>query len=357
MQKKALIAGISGVVGSATAKRLLKQGWEVYGLSRGRTPVPEGCHSLTADLTSEASVKEAVKDLKPDALFFSVWARQANEKENIRVNGGMVRNVIEALGENLNGSHVALVTGLKHYLGPFDAYGKGEVPLTPFREEQGRQPVDNFYYAQEDEMFAGAEKYGYSWSVHRPHTIIGYAIGNAMNMGQTLAVYASLCKYHGLPFVFPGSAAQWNGVTDMSSASLVAEQLEWAATSPAAKNEDFNTVNGDVFRWKWMWGEIAAYFGIEAAPFPQTEQPLEESMARHNAPALWKAVAEAHQLSEPDVNRLASWWHTDADLGRPMEVFTDMSKSRKAGFLNYHSTRDDLFALFEKLKHDKLIPA
>lgn len=208
MSKKALIAGISGVVGLATAERLLQEGWEVYGLSRGRTPVPRGCHALTADLTSPASVKEALQQLQPDALFFSVWARQSTEQENIRVNGAMVRNVIEALGERLRGSHVALVTGLKHYLGPFDAYGKGEVPLTPFREEQGRQPVDNFYYAQEDALFAGAEKYGYHWSVHRPHTIIGFAPGNAMNMGQTLAVYASLCKFHNLPFIFPGSAAQ-----------------------------------------------------------------------------------------------------------------------------------------------------
>ena len=30
--------------------------------------------------------------------------------------------------------HTALVTGLKHYLGPFEAYGKGALPATPFRE-------------------------------------------------------------------------------------------------------------------------------------------------------------------------------------------------------------------------------
>lgn len=60
-------------------------------------------------------------------------------------------------------------------------------------------------------MFAAADKYGFSWSVHRPHTVIGFAVGNAMNMGQTLAVYATLCKQSGLPFIFPGSKAQWEG--------------------------------------------------------------------------------------------------------------------------------------------------
>ena len=84
------------------------------------------------------------------------------------------------------------MTGLKHYLGPFEAYGKGTLPQTPFREEQGRLDVENFYYAQEDEVFAAAERDGFSWSVHRPHTIIGQAVGNAMNMGTTLAVYATL---------------------------------------------------------------------------------------------------------------------------------------------------------------------
>ena len=65
------------------------------------------------------------------------------------------------------------MTGLKHYLGPFEAYGKGALRQTPFREEQGRLDVDNFYYAQEDELFAAAEREGFTWSVHRPHTIIG----------------------------------------------------------------------------------------------------------------------------------------------------------------------------------------
>ncbi|AIX73796.1 NAD-dependent dehydratase [Pantoea sp. PSNIH4] len=355
MSKKALIVGVSGVVGSALAEKLQSDGWQVYGLSRGRAPVPQGCHSLTADLTSAQSVNETLDGQRFDSIFFSVWSRQANEKENIRVNGAMVRNVLEALGDRLKGSHVALVTGLKHYLGPFDAYGKGSVPMTPFREEQGRQRVDNFYYAQEDELFAAAEKYGCTWSVHRPHTVIGYALGNAMNMGQTLAVYATICKETGKPFIFPGSEAQWNGVTDMTDAGLLAEQLEWAATTPAAQNEDYNVVNGDVFRWKWMWQQIADYFGIEAAPFPGEMQPLEGRMLA--AEDDWRQIAQKYQLRESDVARLASWWHTDADLGRPMEVFTDISKSRNAGFTGYRSTREAFFALFDKLKENRIIPS
>ena len=355
MNKHALIIGASGVIGSNLASHLLRQGWKVTGVSRGRTPVPAGCAALQLDATDAAAVASGLADIDASHVFFTAWARQENEQENIRVNGAMVANVLAALGPHGHLRHAALVTGLKHYLGPFDAYGKGSVPVTPFREEQGRQDVENFYYEQEDRLFEAAEKYGFSWSVHRPHTIIGYALGNAMNMGLTLAVYANLCKASGQPFVFPGSSAQWNGLSDMTDAGQIARQLAWAAESPAAANQDFNIVNGDVFRWKWLWPRLAAYFGVEAAELPDTISPLSERM--DGAAEQWRAIAAQHNLVEADVSRLASWWHTDADLGRPMEVMTDMGKSRKAGFLDYQDTPEAFFTLFDRLKAERVIPS
>jgi len=139
--------------------------------------------------------------------------------------------------------------------------------VTPFRDDQGRLDVENFYYAQEHEVFAAAARDGFNWSVHRPHTIIGTAIGGAMNMGTTLAVYATICREIGHPFRFPGSSVQWNGLTDMTDARLLARHLVWATTTPAAANQAFNVVNGDVFRWSWMWGRIASWFGLTVAPF------------------------------------------------------------------------------------------
>lgn len=245
---------------------LLKEGWSVYGLSR-KPGTQEGITPVAADLQDAAGTAKALTDVRPDAVFITTWARQDSEAENIRVNSAMVRNLLDGLSPAQSTRHVALVTGLKHYLGPFEAYGKGTLPQTPFREEQGRLDVENFYYAQEDEVFAAAKRDGFSWSVHRPHTVIGQAVGNAMNMGTTLAVYATICRETGRPFRFPGSAAQWNSLTDMTDANLLAKQLLWAAETPEAKNEAFNVVNGDVFRWSWMWGRIADWFGIEPAPF------------------------------------------------------------------------------------------
>jgi nucleoside-diphosphate-sugar epimerase len=353
MANRALIAGVSGIVGSATAQLLVQNGWEVYGLAR-RAPGRAGVRPVLADLQDSAATSAALADLNPDAVFITTWLRQDSEAENIRVNSAMVRNLLNGLPKATGPRHVALVTGLKHYLGPFEAYGQGTLPQTPFREEQGRLDVENFYYAQEDEVFAAAARDGFTWSIHRPHTVIGNAVGNAMNMGTTLAVYATICREIDRPFTFPGSAAQWNCLTDMTDARQLARHLLWATTTPAASNEDFNVVNGDVFRWSWMWGRIARWFGIEPVPFDGTVRPLEQQMA--GDAAIWQQIAEREDLAEPDLQRLASAWHTDADLGRPIEVITDMSKSRRLGFTDYQATDDAFYDLFEQLRSDRLIP-
>ena len=353
MAGTALVVGASGIVGSATAALLGADGWTVHGLARRPTSQP-GVQPVAADLQDAAGTAAALAGLRPNAVFITTWLRQDSEAENIRVNGAMVRHLLDGLRPGGSTRHVALVTGLKHYLGPFEAYGKGTLPQTPFREEQGRLPVENFYYAQEDEVFAAAARDGFTWSVHRPHTVIGKAVGNAMNMGTTLAAYATLCRETGRPFRFPGSATQWNGLTDMTDARILAQQLLWATTTPAAHDQAFNVVNGDVFRWSWMWGRIAEWFGLVAAPFDGTVQPLQQQMAG-DAP-LWADIARKHGLVEPDLARLASPWHTDADLGRPIEVVTDMSKSRRLGFTAYQPTDDAFFDLFGRLRADKLIP-
>jgi hypothetical protein len=71
---------------------------------------------------------------------------------------------------------------------------------------------------------------------------------------------------------------------------------------------------------------------------------------------LWSEIAKGYGLAEADLHRLVSPWHTDADLGRPIEVVTDMSKSRRLGFTGYQPTDDAFFHLFARLRADRLIP-
>ncbi len=355
MEKIALVVGASGIAGSNVAKKLIAQGWNTYGLARNPNSEINGLLPVAADLLDIESVKTALADISPTHVFITTWMRNDTEAENIRVNSLMVRNLLDALSPKHSVQHVALVTGLKHYLGPFEAYAKeGFLPETPLREEHPRLNIENFYYAQEDEVYAAAARDGFGWSIHRPHTVIGKAVGNMMNLGTTLAVYASICKETGRPFIYPGSAAQWNGLSDVTDARVLADQLIWASTTPAARNEAFNVVNGDVFRWSWLWKRLATWFGIEFAGFDGTIHPLEKTM-ENDAP-VWKQIAEKYNLKEADLTRLASAWHTDLDLGRPIEVMTDMSKSRKPGFTVFQPTEDSFYDLFEQLKAERLIP-
>ena len=351
--RTALVVGSTGVVGQNLAKRLIGKGWNVFGLSRG-AQVVEGVHGLAADLRDAEAVQAQLQGLDVTDVFISAWVRHATEAENVRVNGGIVENVFAGLAGAKNLQHAALVTGTKQYLGPFEAYGQAAAE-TPFREDTPRLPGLNFYYTQEDVMFAAAERMGFGWSVHRPHTIVGFAVGNAMNMGSTLAVYATLCRERGERFVFPGSVEQWNALTDVTDARLLAEHLEWAAMTPAARDQAFNVVNGDVFRWRWLWPQLAAYFGVEWDGPPVGGAPLEARLGF--AASAWKDIAAKYGLVESDVDRVASWWHTDGDLGRKIECVNDMSKSRRFGFTAHQDTPQSFFDLFQRMKAEQLIPA
>src|SRR5271154_4533003 len=345
-KRTALVVGSTGIVGQNLSRRLIERGWTALGLSRG-AQVVEGVHGLAADLRDPDAVRRALAEADPTDLFLSAWIRHDTEAENVQVNGAIVENVLAGLAGAQRLQHVALVTGTKQYLGPFESYGQSAAE-TPFREDNPRLPGLNFYYTQEDVIFREAARRGFTWSVHRPHTIIGHAIANAMNMGSTLAVYATLCRERGERFIFPGSQQQWNALTDVTDARLLAEHLEWAATPPAARNQAFNVVNGDVFRWRWLWPQLAAYFGVGWEGPAAGLRPPEGRIGK--AAEQWATIAAKHGLLERDVTRLVSWWHTDGDLGRTIECVNDMSKSRRLGFLRYQETPASFFDLWARLK-------
>lgn len=353
MAKHALIAGVSGIIGRHLAEHLLAQGgWEVTGISRNGLNLPKGVKNVSVDLEDGAAVKNALSSVKATHVFITTWSRRNTEAENCKVNGAMVRNLLKAVaGKKI--AHVALVTGLKHYMGPFEAYAKNK-PLTPFREEQPRLSYPNFYYVQEDEVYAAAKKQGFTWSVHRPHTLIGYAVGNAMNMASTLAAYAAICKATKRPFVFPGSKGQYEGVIDITDGRIIAKQLLWAATTKAAKNQAYNIVNGEVFRWNWMWPKIADYFGLKVASHPGKTTPLEKSMA--DAGPIWDKIVAKHGLKKMPIEQFASWWHSDLDLGRELETFAAMTKCRDLGFLDCQNSVDSFTHAFDRLRKNKYIP-
>ena len=152
-----------------------------------------------------------------------------------------------------------------------------------------------------------------------------------MNMAVTLAVYASICKHTGRPFVYPGSPEQYNAVTDVTDARILAKQLLWAATTPEAANMPFNIVERRRVPLDLALAADRRLFRDRGS----TLSGPSDAAGRPRWPmrrSVWAEIVAKHGLQDIPVGKLASWWHSDADLGRTLECFTDMANSRRLGF-------------------------
>lgn len=161
-ERAALVVGATGIAGSALVDTLAGEGWAVLASSRNPGVERSGVRWLSGDLTAAASLTTVLGLENTSHVFFTAWSRRDSEEENITVNAGMVRDLLAAL-RGKDGAHVALMTGLKHYLGPFEAHAAGAMADTPFREEEPRMPVANFYYAQEHELWAAVAEQSFTW--------------------------------------------------------------------------------------------------------------------------------------------------------------------------------------------------
>src|SRR5690349_11140667 len=177
MGKTVLVAGATGLVGTAALKHFAEQAeTQVIALARRRPPDLHGAQHLPLDLTNAAqcqAVGDALRDvthLVYAALFelpglVDGWRND----EQISTNDRMLRNLMEALipaAPNLR--HVTLLQGTKAYgvhVRPF------AVPAREGRSELRSQP--NFYWAQEDYLRARQAGTAWHWTILRPVLIIG----------------------------------------------------------------------------------------------------------------------------------------------------------------------------------------
>ena len=175
MSRTALIAGASGIVGNNLAQLLVAKGWQVHGLARRPPTDIPGLQPVAADLLDPRSLRDGAEERDAQATSSSpTWLRQATEAENIRVNGAMVRNLLDALSparlaaaRRAGDRAEALsrpVRGLRQGHPAGDAVPRGAAAAG--RREFLLRPGGRG-------LFAAAERDGFGWSVHRPHTIIG----------------------------------------------------------------------------------------------------------------------------------------------------------------------------------------
>lgn len=114
--------------------------------------------------------------------------------------------------ERLRSQSPPRVTPDRHYLGPFELFGKIEVAHDPpFTEDLPRLDAPNFYYTHEDVLYVEVRKKEglITWFVNRPHFIFGFSPYSLMNLVGTLCVYPGICKHEVVALWFPGTKATW----------------------------------------------------------------------------------------------------------------------------------------------------
>lgn len=365
-QSVGLVIGVTGIVGNSLAEILPLADtpggpWKVYGVARRERPPWNADHPIDyiqCDVSDPEDTKAKLSALADVThLFYVTWANRSTEAENIKVNTAMFSNVLDAVIPNApNLKHICLQTGGKHYIGPFDLIGKVQFHDPPFTEDLPRLNVPNFYYDLEDILFKAVEQnQNLSWSVHRPQAIFGFSPYSLMNIVGTLCVYAAICKHEGKPLKFPGSKAAWECYSNCSDADLIAEQHIWAAVDPYARNEAFNCSNGDVFKWKQLWGVLAEQFEIEVEPFNEKSERVALEELMKDKERVWEAIVRENGLQETKLTDVATWWFVDLMLEHEGQL-DNMNKSKEYGFLGFRNTKNSFISWIDKVKGYKIVP-
>jgi nucleoside-diphosphate-sugar epimerase len=169
-----------------------------------------------------------------------------------------------------------LQTGAKHYgfhMGP---------ATSPSFESDARVTLEpNFYYPQEDLLWAYCEEVGAKWNVVRPSYIIGAVRDNLLNHMIGILVYASVQAHLKQPLAFPGDYIAWDREFCQSSAMLNAYLEEWAMLTPQAENEAFNAQDGLPFTWGRLWAYLANWYGTTWTPPEADPTKYRSNESRH----------------------------------------------------------------------------
>jgi nucleoside-diphosphate-sugar epimerase len=322
-----VVAGVSGIVGRAVASRLIAGGGTVIGLSRtAPNPAIPGLRHVSVDLSDKDACAAALSGNASNAGAVIFAGRAPNPDPAIEAdrNLAMLRNVVEGLeaaGAPLE--HVHLVHGCKWYGSHLGAYP------TPAEEDDPRPDVRNFYYDQQDYAVARGEAGApWSWSALRPHVLTGFSLGYPHNLIGVLAAMGTIRRQRGQKLSFPGTEQCFFSLTQVTDLGLLVDAILWCMATPAARNEAFNVICADYFRFCDVWHDIADFFEVE--PAGVKTQVLGEAML--GADGLWLDLAKSEGLIEPDLSRIANWTYGDTNFRIWWDDMASNAKIRRAGF-------------------------
>jgi nucleoside-diphosphate-sugar epimerase len=355
-----LIAGASGVVGSAAMDRFLaREDWEAVALCRRRPELESEreFRHISVDLRDKDASREALSgfDGVTHVVYAALYEKPGlipgwQEEDQMQTNLEMLQNLLEPLTEIADLQQVTALQGTK-------AYGIHLHPMPiPARERYPRDEHPNFYWLQEDYLKGQAEEHGFAWTILRPQLIIGSSIGAAMNLAPIIGVYGAICREEGLPFSYPGGPSYvWEAV----DSRLVAAACEFAATDPKAVGEHYNVTNGDVFEWRNLWPALADQLGLE--PGPDEPRSIARFLPEHAE--TWDKVVKDRGLRPNSLDDILGESHHYADFcfaygaeEPPPPAFVSSIKLRQHGVHEFYDTEDTFRHWIGWLQDRKILP-
>ena len=352
----AMIIGASGITGGYLLREIAsREGWKVTGLCRNP---PEGASPpnvrwLPVDLTDRAAAQArlAVVDDVTHIFYCGFIPLAPNEQHlpangNIAANLALLANAVEPVAAASKGlRHVQVMQGTKYYGSHIGHY------KTQAKEDDPRHMAPNFYFDQQDYVATLQQGRSWGWSCIRPHTVMGFSVGNPMNLLAGIAVYAAISKELGLPLKFPGLEGHYRAVYQVTDAGLLARAALWAATTPACANQAFNVTNGDYFRWESLWPRIADLFGMKAGGVQTID--LVSFMA-DKAP-LWDRMVAGHDLLRTPFAKAVNWAFPNYVFKATWDQMSDMTRARRLGFSECFDSEERILEQLSELRKARFI--
>src|SRR5258708_20673473 len=173
-----------------------------------------------------------------------------------------------------------------------------------------------------------------------------------MKLGTRRADCAGMSRELGLPLRFPGNKEGWNTLQDTTDAELFGRATLWALSEDRARNEIFNVSNGDVYRWRRLWNELAAFYDLPIA------EPLAMSTVSEisEKSPLWDEMFARYGLHATPYDQIANWAFVDWMLNFGEEVIQSTIKIRQAGFADCIDTHESFRRQLTRLRDLRLVP-
>lgn len=348
-QRKTLVAGATGQIGSSVGMHLVALGdWNPVGLAR--KPDPQAPYPMLAvDLTDVVDCQHKLAGLNDitHLVYAARFDHFGGELESKDTNVAMLANLLDTLepiAKNLQ--HIHLVHGTKYY-----GHTVRE-RRTPYREDDACGNFKSFYYEQQMLVQQRQRERNWSWSISRPHAFCNYRTDETRNMILVLGIYASLLRELGEPLHFPGTAHGFEVKTQFSWLPTLSRSVTWMMTEPQCANQAYNIVNADPLSWSELWSSFAQYFNMPVG------KPNSSSFTEFAASAekVWHTLIKKHGLRQSNLQTVVQWPYGDYVLSPQWDVVSDMHKAQRDGFMETVNTPKMFLGGFDFFREHGMIP-